>query len=251
MTLESVLDAKSLVFVVGSLLSVAAVVRFRPSECRLVAEAALPVGLTGFLIGVISMLAAESNPSQIAPAVAIAILTLVYAGIVRLLLVDSLNQNLLETNSLLGKAAGTGGVVIMMVWAMTSVSPDGLPMFWYPQVAMVMTGVALLIFLIGRLVDAGYATGWAKKMIGLGWLGFSMGIVAALPQLNTPTALGPALAFSFLSLLYTTVAVIVGLIWIPPAMTTEEGSLSLGLSAMMPIAAAVLAVLVGLTLSLQ
>ena len=88
MTLESVMDAKSLVFVVGSLLSVAAVVRFRPSECRLVAEAALPVGLTGFLIGVISMLAAESNPSQIAPAVAIAILTLVYAGIVRLLLVD-------------------------------------------------------------------------------------------------------------------------------------------------------------------
>ena len=57
MMLESVLDAASLVFVMGSLLSVAVVVRFRPSECRLVAEAALPVGLAGFLIGVISMLA--------------------------------------------------------------------------------------------------------------------------------------------------------------------------------------------------
>ena len=251
MTLESVVDAKSLIYVVGSLLSVAAVVRFRPSECRLVAEAALPVGLAGFLIGVISMLAAESNPSQIAPAVAIAILTLVYAGIVRLLLVDSLNLDLLETHSFLGKAAGTGGVVIMMIWAMTSVSPDGLAMFWYPQVAIVMTGVALLIFLIGRLIDAGYATGWAKKMIGLGWLGFSMGIVAALPQLNTPTALGPALALSFLSILYTTVAVIVGLIWIPRAMASERAALSLGLSAMIPIAAAVLAVLVGLMLSLR
>jgi len=251
MTLESVMDAKSLIFVMGSLLSVAAVFRFRPSECRLVAEAALPVGLAGFLIGVISMLAAESNPSQIAPAVAIAILTLVYAGIVRLLFVDSLNQDLLETNSLLGKAVGTGGVVIMMIWAMTSVSQDGLPMFWYPQVAMVMTGVALLVFLIGRLVDTGYATGWAKKIMGLGWLGFSMGIVAALPQLSSPTALGPALAFSFLSLLYSMVTVIVGLIWIPQAMTSERGTLSLGLSAMMPIAVAVLAVLVGLTLSLQ
>ena len=87
MTPESVTDLKSLVFVVGSLLSVATVVRCKPSECRLVAEAALPVGLAGFLIGVISMLAAESNPSQIAPAVAIAILTLVYAGIMRLLFV--------------------------------------------------------------------------------------------------------------------------------------------------------------------
>ena len=250
MTPESVTDLKSLVFVVGSLLSVAAAVRFRPSGCRLVAEAALPVGLIGFLIGVITMLAAESNPSQIAPAVAIAILTLVYAGIVRLLFVDSLKQDLLEARSLLGKAAGTGGLVIMN-WAMTSVSPDGLTMFWYPQVAMVMVGIALLVFLIGRLLDAGYATGWAKKIVGLGWLGFSLGIVAALPQLSTPTALGTALAFSFLSLLYSAVAVIVGLIWIPQAMTSEEGALSLGLSAMMPIAVAVLAVLVGLTLSLQ
>ena len=100
MTPESVTDLKSLVFVVGSLLSVAAAGRFRPSECRLVAEAALPVGLIGFLIGVITMLAAESNPSQIAPAVAIAILTLVCAGIVRLLFVDSLKQDLLEAPSL-------------------------------------------------------------------------------------------------------------------------------------------------------
>ena len=251
MTPESVLDAKSLVFVMGSLLSVAAVVRFRPSECRLMAEAALPVGLAGFLIGVISMLAAEYNPSQIAPALAIAILTLVYAGIVRLLFVDSLNQNLLGARSVVGGAAGTGGVIIMMIWATTSVSPDGLATFWYPQVAMVMTGIALLIFLIGRLVDEGYATDWAKKILGLGWLGFSMGIVAALSQLSTPTALGPALGFSFLSLLYSTVAVILGLIWIPQAMTSEKGSISLGLSQILPIAVAVLAVLLGLTVSLQ
>jgi hypothetical protein len=250
-TLESVLDVKSLVFVMGSLLSVAAVVRFRPSECRLVAEAALPVGLAGFLIGVISMLAAESNPSQIAPALAIAILTLVYTGIVRLIAVDSLNQNLLGARSLMGKAAGTGGVIITMIWAATSVSSDGLAMFWYPEVAMVMTGVALLVFLIGRLVDDGYATDWAKKILGLGWLGFSMGIVAALSQLSATAALGPALAFSFLSLLYSTVVIIVGLIWIPQAMTSEKGSLSLGLSQILPIAVAVLAVLAGLTVSLQ
>ena len=251
MTLESVMDAKSLVFVLGSLLSVAAVVSFKPSECRLVAEAALPVGLMGFLIGVISMLGAESNPSQIAPAVAVAILTLVYAGMVRLLFMDSLNQDLLEERSLVSKVVGTGGVIIVMIWAMTSVSPDGLAMFWYPQVAMVMTGVALLIFLIGRLFDEGYATDWAKKILGLGWLGFSMGIVAALSQLSTPTALGSALALSFLSLLYSTVAVILGLIWIPQAMTSEKGSLSLGLDQILPIAVAVLAVLVGLTVSLQ
>ena len=248
--LGSILDIKSLSFVLVSLLSVAAVTRFRPSELRLVAEAALPVGLTGFLIGVIGMLAAESNPSQIAPAVAIAILTLVYAGIVRLLFVDSLNRNLLEAHSFVGKAIGTGGFIIMVTWAMTSVSPDGLAIFWYPQVAMVMTGVALLVFLIGRLGDGSYATEWSKKIVGLGWLGFSMGIVAALPQLSAPDALGPALAFSFLSLLYSMIALILSLIWIPHSMASERGSLSLGLSTFMPITFAILAVMTGLTLSI-
>ena len=164
---------------------------------------------------------------------------------------DSLNQNLLGARFVVGKAAGTGGLIIMLIWATTSLSPDGLAMFWYPRVAMVMTGVALLVFLIGRLVNEGYATDWAKKIPGLGWLGFSIGIVAALSQLSTPTTLGPALAFSFLSLLYSTVAVIVGLICIPQAMTSENGSLSLGLSQILPIVVAVLAVLAGLAVSQQ
>ena len=56
----------------------------------------------------------------------------------------------------------------MLIWATTSGSPDGLAMFWYPQVDMVMTGVPLLVFLIGRLFDKGYAADSAKKILGLG-----------------------------------------------------------------------------------
>ena len=68
MSFEHLLDLASLTFVVGSLLSIAAVVRFRPDQFRLVADAALPVGLVGFLIGAVSMLAAVSDPDRIAPA---------------------------------------------------------------------------------------------------------------------------------------------------------------------------------------
>ena len=78
-----------------------------------------------------------------------------------------------------------------------------------------------------------------------------MGIVAALSQPSTPTAFAPALAYSSLSLLYSTVAVILGFIWIPQAMTSERGSLSLRLDENLPIADAVLSALVGLTVSLQ
>ena len=71
MSFGYLLDLASLTFIVGSLLSIAAVVRFRPNQFRLLADAALPIGLVGFLIGVVSMLAAVSDPDRIAPALAV------------------------------------------------------------------------------------------------------------------------------------------------------------------------------------
>jgi hypothetical protein len=49
-----------------------------------------------------------------------------------------------------------------------------------------------------------------------------------LQHLENPQALGPAIAFSFMSLLYTLVVLILGLIWLPSTMSARDGSLSLG-----------------------
>lgn len=249
MSFGSLLDLASLTFIVGSLLSIAAVVRFRPNQFRLLADAALPIGLVGFLIGVVSMLAAVSDPDRIAPALAVAILTVLYSGAVRLVLSDTLNQPVETEHSMTGKALGTLGFLAMTMWAMVAVSAAGAIVFWEPRVALTLISLTAVILGVGRALNLQYLTGWANKLVGLAWLGFTAGIVAALPNLDTPASLGPALAFSILSLLYALIALILGLIWMPRAMTATDGSLALGLSLAAPFVVLVSLALAGLAIT--
>ena len=249
MSFGHLLDLASLTFIVGSLLSIAAVVRFRPNQFRLLANAALPIGLVGFLIGVVSMLAAVSDPDRIAPALAVAILTVLYSGAVRLVLSDTLNQPVETEQSMTGKVLGTLGFLAMTMWAMVAVSPAGAIVFWEPQVGLTLISIAAVILGVGRALNLQYLTGWANKLVGLAWLGFTAGIVAALPNLDTPASLGPALAFSILSLLYALIALILGLIWMPRAMTATDGSLALGLSLGAPFVVLVSLTLAGLAIT--
>ena len=108
-----------------------------------------------------------------------------------------------------------------------------------------------MIFIVGRLVESRHSSDWASKFVGLGWLGFSIGVVAALPDLDTPESIGPAIAFSFLSLLYVNIALVMGLIWAPHAIASQDGTLELGLGFATPMIMVVLAVLYGLTLILR
>jgi hypothetical protein len=57
------------------------------------------------------------------------------------------------------------------------------------------------------------------------------------------------LAFSILSLLYALIALILGLIWMPRAMTATDGSLALGLSLGAPFVVLVSLTLAGLAIT--
>ena len=148
-----------------------------------------------------------------------------------------------------GKALGTLGFLAMTMWAMVAVSPAGAIVFWEPQVALTLISLTAVILGVGRALNLQYLTGWANKLVGLAWLGFTAGIVAALPNLDTPASLGPALAFSILSLLYALIALILGLIWMPRAMTATDGSLHLGLSLGAPFVILVSLTLAGLAIA--
>ena len=249
MSFEHLLDLASLTFIVGSLLSIAAVVRFRSNQFRLLADAALPVGLIGFLIGAVSMLAAEASPSRIAPALAVAILTVLYSGAIRLALIDTLNEAKITEHSMTGKVLGTLGFLAMTTWAMMAVSPAGAIVFWEPQVVLTLISVAAVMLGVGRALNLPNSGGWANKLVGLAWLGFTAGIVGALPNLDTPTSLGPAFAFSILSLLYALIALVLGLIWLPKAMPAANGTLPTGLGLAGPLVTLVSLMLAGLALT--
>ncbi|NCZ62420.1 MAG: hypothetical protein EBY62_01075, partial [Cellvibrionales bacterium] len=91
---------------------------------------------------------------------------------------------------------------------------------------------------------------WSAKLLAIGWLGFSIGVVEGLTHLDNPMLLGPAIAFGFLSLLYALVAIVLGLVWSPSKMTEQDGSLSLGLAPAGSIVASVMVVLGALVIVL-
>lgn len=251
MEFQSLMDAASAVFIFGGFAALSLVMRLRSDGLRLIYEMSLPLGLTGFLIGVISMLATEYNPAQIAPALAIAVLTVVYASIVRLLLTDTEALKFpTESSSLASKVLGSVVLLSMLLWTMTTVAKGNASIYWYPQVAFLLGGVAVLVFLVSRALGEHYRTGWAAKLMAIGWMGFSFGLVVGLPHLGHPESLGPAIAFSFTSLLYALVATMVGLIWSPSAMSARNDALALGLGFAAAVAVAVMAVLAALVLIL-
>ena len=251
MEFGSLVDTASAVFVFGSIAALSLVMRLRPEGLRLIYEVSVPLGLIGFLIGVISMLAAESNPAQIPPGIAIAILTVAYGGLVRLFLADTESLTFAnEGSSPAAKALGSGVILAVIVWAMSMVTKGDIGIYWYPQVALLLGGIAILVFLVGRALGDNYQTGWAGKLMTIGCLGFALGVVAGLPQLEKAEALGPAIAFSFTSLLYGLIAIILGLLWSPSAMCAPNGSLSLGMGLALAVTGAVLAVLATLVLVL-
>jgi hypothetical protein len=251
MEFGSLVDTASAVFVFGGIAGLSLVMRLRPEALRLVYEVSVPLGLIGFLIGVIGMLAAESNPAQIPPAIAIAILTVVYGGIVRLFLADTETLTFAtEASSPTAKALGSAVMLAMMAWAMFAVAKGSVGIYWYPQVALLLGGIAILVFLVGRALGENYQTGWAGKVMTIGALGFACGVVAGLPQLENAEALGPTIAFSFTSLLYALIAIILGLLWSPSAMCAPNGALSLGMGLATAVMAAVLAVLATLMMVL-
>ncbi|MEL0007549.1 MAG: hypothetical protein VW686_09450, partial [Luminiphilus sp.] len=115
MEFDGLLDAASAVFVFGGITLLALAMRLRVDGLRLIYEVSLPLGLVGFLIGTISMLAAASNPTQVAPALAIALLTVAYAGGVRILFADTASLSFAtEASSPMAKASGSAVILAMM-----------------------------------------------------------------------------------------------------------------------------------------
>jgi len=246
----SIVDTVSALYVFGSLIVAGILMRIRTGQLRLLWELSLPLGLIGFLVGVVSMLAAVSDPAQIAPALAIAVLTVVYASAVRLLLTDSQFVPLDFSLPLTAKVLGSAVFLIAISWAMNRAAQGNIGIYWHSQAVFLLSGVTLLVFLINRALGQNYATGWSAKLLAIGWLGFSIGVVEGLTHLDNPMLLGPAIAFGFLSLLYALVAIVMGLVWSPSKMTEQDGSLSLGLAPAGSIVASVMVVLGALVIVL-
>jgi hypothetical protein len=223
---SGVVDLASLVFVVGSLASLALTASFSRASVTIVVDLAYPVGLLGTLIGLVSMLQNISDPKAIGPAMAIALLTVFYAAVVHGL-ASGRTRDLSEIDSTFAKKLmGSLVFVGIVLWAMDSAAGIGAFMDLGAVVLFVLSILFFVIF--DRVSGDMYKNGWGVRFLGIGLLGVFIGSIGMLANIDDPKALGPAMALAYLSLTYALLLLCMGRIWFPSQTLDSEKSTNTG-----------------------
>ena len=110
-----------------------------------------------------------------------------------------------------------------MLWGMDAAA--GLGAFIDLQSAIsVLVGV-LLFLLFDKVLGNSFLNGWGQRLLGIGLIFFMAGSIGMLVNLNDPRAMGPAMAWAMLSLLYCLILMIIGRIWFPALVTDSRRNL--------------------------
>jgi len=166
----------------------------------------IQAGLIATLIGLVGMLQNMSDPQKIGPAMAVALLPIFYA------LIISAGNFLVSKNMILSapepKTTYQIGAVILwgLLLVLSTTQSSSLAPFadWSSVVFIALC--LIMIFLSSRFYpDRSFALVTATYLPYAGLIGFLMGFIGVLHNINEPKSIGPAMAISILTLMYANI----------------------------------------------
>ena len=166
----------------------------------------IQAGLIAALIGLISILQNMSDPKELGPDMAVALLPIFYAMIL------SAGNFLVSKNLTLivpdpKKIYQIGALFLwglLLVLAVTQSS--GLAPFVDGISAMFIALCITMIFLVDRFQEGNsFLKNTATYLPYAGLIGFLMGLIGVLQNINDPRSIGPAMAISLLTLTYSNI----------------------------------------------
>jgi hypothetical protein len=172
------------------------------------------------------MLQNMSDPKAIGPAMAISFLTVLYAAVIQGL-ASGRSRDLSEIDSTFAKKlVGSLAFVGLVLCAMDSVAGIGA---FVDLDAVVLFVLSILFFVIfDRVSGDTYKNGWGVRFLGIGLLGFFIGSIGMLANIDDPEAIGPAMALSYLSLTYALLLLCMGRRWFPGQTLDSEQNINTG-----------------------
>ena len=223
---SGIFDLNSFVFVVVGLAALALTASFSKTSLTIAVDLAYPVGLLGTFIGLIGILQNMSDPEALGPAFAISLLTVLYASVIHGL-ASGRSREVSEVDSTFVKKI-VGSVVFLGVvgWGMDSAA--GLGAFVYVDVLVLFFLSVLALVIFDRVSGGTSKKGWGLRFLGIGLLGFLIGIVGMLANLDDPKALGPAMALAYISMLDALFLCCVGRIWFPDQTLDSDKNMNTG-----------------------
>jgi len=184
------------------------------------------VSVIGMLIGLVIMLGSMSDPDSIGPAFAVMLLVLLYGAIVYGLATALLNT---KPDAPVSSQPPYRRAIACAVFLLAlAVAMGNLPAFVDMPSIILLTGSLTILYAILKATKSEtISEALAHYLPYVGLIGFLMGVIGVLGNVSDPKAIGPALAFACLSLLYSNIAsVLIKLA--KPSVIENKNPLSLG-----------------------
>ena len=223
------LDIKVAQFVSSMVIVSALAASFSRGWVTILHDILQPVCVVAMLVGMTQMLVQLADPSQLGPAYAIAMLVPVYG-----LLLAGVTAPWKEpsTEPPVGGRLAIGGLIVFWAVVVTAIlTREGSELF-LRSTALYLVGGGVVFFAGVDWLRGQQERGrWRDRLLGLGAVGLLGGILGALASINDPKAIGGAMAFSLLTMLYSLMLLVSARI-VFPSSVLPEGKSSMGVGLM-------------------
>lgn len=213
------IDYTSLIFVIASIFSIMLATGVNANGKATLLTALPEIAFIGMYIGLVIMLSSMNDPADVPISLAICCLPALYAFMVYLVTAStSANTKAQEIQPRTKQRAAGTAIFLMTLIYVTSVNhPAFLDTF-------TVAAVSIFIFLVAvtQKMSAGFSSLKTRDLLPtIGMIIGIIGSIIALANIDDPKTIGPALALSYLGVIYTGIIRVLWLI-LQPTNETED-----------------------------
>ena len=220
------IDLISIIFIFVPIIAAMASLGISFNGVNLVRHIIAQVSVIGMLIGLVIMLGNASDPDSLGPAFAVMLLVLLYGAIVYGLATALLNT---KPDSPVSSQPPYRRAIACAVFMLGLAAAMGnLPAFVdIPSIIFLTLSLIILYAILKATKSETISEALAHYLPYVGLIGFLMGVIGMLGNMSDPRAIGPAMAFACLTLLYSNIASVL-LKLAKPSVIENKNPLSLG-----------------------
>jgi hypothetical protein len=220
------IDLISIIFILVPIIAAMASLGISFNGVNLVRHIIAQVSVIGMLIGLVIMLGNLSDPDSLGPAFAVMLLVLLYGAIVYGLATALLNT---KPDSPVSSQPPYRRAIACAVFMLGLAAAMGnLPAFVdIPSIIFLTLSLIILYAILKATKSETISEALAHQLPYVGLIGFLMGVIGMLGNMSDPRAIGPAMAFACLTLLYSNIASVL-LKLAKPSVIENKNPLSLG-----------------------
>ena len=220
------IDLISIIFILVPIIAAMASLGISFNGVNLVRHIIAQVSVIGMLIGLVIMLGNMSDPDSLGPAFAVMLLVLLYGAIVYGLATALLNT---KPDSPVSSQPPYRRAIACAVFMLGLAAAMGnLPAFVdIPSIIFLTLSLIILYAILKATKSETISEALAHYLPYVGLIGFLMGVIGMLGNMSDPRAIGPAMAFACLTLLYSNIASVL-LKLAKPSVIENKNPLSLG-----------------------